>query len=87
MEGEEFVRREVTERSHGEVVRLSLVCRERGTKILKGDEGVGIEKAFLILPVTALHLAIATRGVGSDELVADAQLVGGLLKEGGEVSL
>ena len=84
--GEEFIGGEVMERSHRDVVRPCLVCRELGTKILKREEAVGIVKALLILPVAALHLAIVTRGIGSDELVSDAQLVGGLLKEGGVVS-
>ena len=46
----------------------------------------GIE-AFLILAVAALHLAVVARRVGPDQLVTDAQLGGGFLKQRGQIAL
>lgn len=45
-------------------------------------EGV---KAFLVLPVAALHLAVVTGRVGTDEFVADTKPGSGGLKEGGQL--
>ena len=44
-------------------------------------------KAFLVLPVAAFHFAVVTRRIGTDELVADAELGSGGLKQGGQVFL
>ena len=39
-------------------------------------------KAFLILPVTAFHLAVVAGRVGTDQLVPDTELGGSGLKQG-----
>ena len=42
-------------------------------------------KAFLILPVAALHLAVMAWGVGADELMPDTKFGGSDLKQGGQI--
>ena len=49
-------------------------------EVVQGIKAVAGIKTFLVFPVAALHLAVVARGVGADELVADAQVGGGLLK-------
>ena len=56
-------------------------------EVIEGEKSVTGVKALLVLPVAALHLAVMTRRVGPDELVADAQLGGGGLKQSGEIPL
>ena len=46
---------------------------------------VGVE-ALLVLPMAALDLAVVTWGVGTDELVADAQLCSGNFKQSRNIS-
>ncbi len=38
----------------------------------KGEEGMAGIKALLVLPVTALHLAVMSGGVRADEFVLNA---------------
>ena len=53
------------------------LCIEVG----KGVEAMGVVEATLILPVAALHLAVVAGRVGANQLVPNAQLCGGPLKE------
>lgn len=43
-------------------------------KVIKGVEMVDVVKAFLVLAVTVLHLAVVLWGIWFDELMPDAQL-------------
>ena len=47
----------------------------------KRVEAIGIVEAMLILTVAALYLAIVTGRIGTNQLVPNAQLCGGFLKE------
>ena len=53
------------------------LCIEVG----KGVEAMGVVEAVLILPVATLHLAVVAGRVGTNQLVPNAQLCGGPLKE------
>ena len=50
-------------------------------KVLKRIKGAAGVKPLLVLTMAALHLAVVTRCVGADQLVPDAQLGGGFLKQ------
>ena len=41
-------------------------------KVIQGIKAVAGIEALLVLAVAALHLSVVARGVGADELVADA---------------
>ena len=56
-------------------------------KVIEGIKAVAGIKPFLVLPVAALHFAVVTRRIGTDELVEDAELGGGSLKQGGQIPL
>ena len=56
-------------------------------KVIQGVKAVAGVKTLLVLPVAALHLAVMTRRVGADELMADTQLGGGGLKQSGKIPL
>ena len=77
----ELVRRKPAKRSHGEVVGAAVVDSELLCEVIQGVKAVAGVKAFLVLPVAALHLAVVARRIGTDELVADTQLGGGGLKQ------
>ena len=47
----------------------------------KRVEAIGIVEAMLILTVAALYLAIVTGRIGTNQLVPNAQLCSGFLKE------
>ena len=47
----------------------------------KGVEAMGVVEATLILTVAALYLAVVAGRVGTNQLVPNAQLCGGPLKE------
>ena len=47
----------------------------------KRVEAMGLGEATLILTVAALYLAIVTGRIGTNQLVPNAQLCSGLLKE------
>lgn len=51
------------------------------TKVGEGPEAVSCVEAFLILAVTALDLAIVTRGVGTNELVTNAEFSSSRFKQ------
>ena len=54
-------------------------------KMVQRIKAVTGVKAFLVLPVAALHLAVVAWRVRTDELVPDTQLSGGGLKEGRQI--
>ena len=54
---------------------------ELSIEVGKGVEAMGVVEATLILTVAALYLAIVTGRVGTNQLVPNAQLCGGPLKE------
>ena len=56
-------------------------------KVIQGVKAAAGIEVFLILAVAALHFTVVARRVGSDELVADTELRGGVFKEGGQVPL
>ena len=60
---------------------------EPGFKIKLGEKGATGVKAFLVLPVAALHLAIMSGCVRANELVLDTQLSSGFLKKGLDVPI
>ena len=55
-------------------------------KVRQREERADRIKAFLVFPVAALYLAIMSGRVRTDELMPDAQLSGGFLKKGWDVS-
>ena len=69
------------ERPHGEVVILPLSDSQLFLKILKGIEGVAGIEFFIVLSMTALHFSVVSGGVGLNELMPDAELLQGGLKE------
>lgn len=54
-------------------------------KVVQREKAVVVVEAFLVLAVAAFHLAVVTRCIGADELVADSQIGGCFLKQGGVV--
>ena len=56
-------------------------------KVIQGVKAVAGVKAFLVLPVAALHFAVVAWGIGTDELVADAEPGSGSLKQCGQIPL
>ena len=81
------LRRKPAKRPHGEVVGAAVVDSELLCKVVQGVKAVAGVKAFLVLPVAALYLAVVARRIGADELVADTQLGSGGLKQGGQIPL
>ena len=49
-------------------------------KVVQGVKVMTRIKAFLILPVAALHLTIVARSIGTNELVSDCQFSGSNFK-------
>ena len=68
----EFCGRKPAEGSHGEVVGTAVMDGELLGEVVQGIKTVAGIEALLVLPVAALHLSVVARGVGADELVADA---------------
>ena len=56
------------------------------SEVIKREKTVTGVKAFMVLPVAALHFAVVAWCVGTDELVADTQLSSGGFKESRQVS-
>ena len=54
-------------------------------KVIQGVEAVARVKAFLVLPVAALHLAVMAWRVRTDKFAADTKPGSGGLKEGGQI--
>ena len=75
------------ERPHRSVVRVGVMDGELSGEILEGEETTGGVEAPLVLSVATFHLAVMPWCVRTNELVADAQLSGGFLKQGRDVPL
>ena len=69
------------ERPHGQIIRPAVVNGKLFDEIFEGKEGVAGIEPLLVLAVAALDLAVVAGRVGANELVADAQPGGGLLKQ------
>lgn len=82
----EFARRKPGEWSHGEVIGAAVVDSELPGEVIERVKAATGIKAFLVLPVAALHLAVVARGVGTNELVADTQLCSGNFKQSRDIS-
>ena len=82
----ELCRRKPTKRSHRKVVGTTIVDRKLLSEVLKRIEGVTGIEPLLVFAVAAFNLAIMARSVGTDELVTDTQLSGGILKQCGNLS-
>ena len=83
----EFKRREPTERSHGQVVRTAVMDGKLFLKVRRGIKRVAGIETFLILAVTALDLTVMPRGIRSNELMPDAQLVSRFFKQGRQIAV
>ena len=77
----EHRRRKPVKRSHREAVGAAIVNSELLGKVVQRIETVAGVKAFLILTMTALNLAVVSRGVRANELMSNAQLGGSSLKQ------
>ena len=75
-----LIRGKPVEGPHGEVVGAVVVNGKLFGEVVQGIKAVAGIETFLVLAVAALHLAVVAGGVGTDELVADAQ-VGGCFLE------
>lgn len=75
------------ERPHGKVIRTAVVNGKLFVEIFEGKERVAGIEPLLVLAVAALDLAVVAGRVGANELVADAQLGGGLLKQCRQIPL
>ena len=53
------------------------------SEVAQGIKAVAGIEAFLVLAEAAFHLAVMAGGGGADEFVADTQVSGGSLKQGG----
>ena len=73
------------EGAHRQVVGAAVVGGKLFLKVGQGVESVARIKAFLVLPVAALHLSVVPGRVGPDQLVPDTQFFSGPLEEGGEI--
>ena len=60
---------------------------ELPTKVGERIEGVSIVESFLVFSVTAFDFAIMSGCVGTDELVADAQMDSGGFKQSRKITL
>ena len=54
-------------------------------EVIQGIKAMAGVKAFLVLPVAALHLAVVTRCIGTNQLVANARAGGSFLKQRGTI--
>ena len=59
----------------------SSIHSELSIEVGKGVEATGVVEATLILTVAALYLAVVAGRIGTNQLVPNAQLCGGPLKE------
>ena len=81
----ELERRTPVEGPHGKVVGAAVMDGKLLSEVIQRVKAVGGIEALLILPVAALHLAVVAGRIGANELVADTQLSGSGLKEGGQI--
>ena len=77
--------RKPVEGTHRESMILTLPDSELFFKVSQGEERADRIKAFLLLPVAALHLAIMPGRVRTNQLMLDAQLSSSFLKKGLDV--
>lgn len=75
------------ERPHEKVVGTAVVDSEVVGKVVQKEKAVAGVKALLVLPVAALLLAVVAGNVGTNELVADTQVIGSGFKQGGRSRL
>ena len=72
---------------HRNVVGTAVVDLELLVEVFKGKEGVAAVKALLVFAVAALYLAVMSGRVGPDQLMADAKMSCGSLKQSWQVFL
>ena len=77
----EFVRRKPEKGPHREVVGAAVVDSELPGEVIEGVKAMAGVEAFLVLTMTALHLAVVSRSVRADELMSNAQLGSSGLKQ------
>jgi len=82
----ELIRRTPGKRSHGKVVGASVVDSELVNEVAERIKSVAGIKTLLVFPVAALHLAVVSGSVGTDELVADAEFSCSDLKQSRQIS-
>lgn len=80
-------RRYPTERPHGKVVRALVVDGKLLRKIVQREESVAGIKVFLVLAVTAFHLAVVSERIRTYQLVPDLQALCSFFEEGRKNSL
>ena len=73
----EFRGRKPAERPHREVVGVAVVDSKLLCKVVQRVKAVAGVKAFLILPVTALHFTVVAWRVRTDEFMPYTKLGGG----------
>ena len=57
-----------------EIVVSPFADGKLGFEVVKAIETVRSIEFFVVFTVTALHFAVVSRGIGTDELVVDAKL-------------
>ena len=77
----EHRRRKPVKRSHREAVGAAVVNSELLGKVVQRIKTMAGVKAFLILTMTTLHLAVVSRRVRTNELMSNAQLGSSGLKQ------
>ena len=70
---------------HRNVVGTAVVDLELLVEVFKGKERIAAIKALLVFAVAALYLAVMSGRVGPDQLVPDAKMSCGCLKQGWQV--
>lgn len=81
---EEVGRRKPEKWPHGKVVGVTVMDGNLLFKVSQRKERMGIIEALLVLPVAALHFAVVSSGVWTNQLVPDSHLGGGFFKKGGK---
>ena len=77
----ELVRRKPVEGSHGKVIGTTIVDSKLVCEIIQRIESMAGIEAFLVFTVTALDLAVVTRGIRANEFVAHSQLGSCIFKQ------
>ena len=72
---------------HRNVVGTAVVDLELLVEVFKGKERMAAIKALLVFAVAALYLAVMSGRVGANQLVPDAEMSCGSLKQGWQVFL
>ena len=79
--------RKPVQRPHGEVVGTAVMDGKLLCKVIQEVKAVAGVKAVLILPAATLYFAVASGGIGADELMTDAQFGSSGFKQRGDVPL